>query len=74
MIAARRLIQLVAFLAMVRRWGPHAAELALVLGAYMTYLVTRERIFQDTAATAMLNAQRVISWERSAGIFWEPAW
>jgi len=59
---------------MVRRWGPHVAELVLILGAYLIYLVTRDRVFQDTAATALLNAQRVTSWEKSAGIFWEPAW
>jgi len=74
MLAARRLIQLVPSLSIVGRWGPHLAELALILGAYLIYLVTRDRIFQDTAATAMLNAQRVISWERSGGIFWEAAW
>lgn len=71
MLAARRLIQLVSSPSMVRRWWPHVAELALILGAYLIYLGTRDRIFQDTA---MINAQRVISWERSAGIFWEAAW
>ena len=59
---------------MAKGWRPHVAELALILGAYRIYLMTRDRIFQDTGATAMLNAQRVISWERSAGFFWEPAW
>ena len=73
-VAVQRLTELVSALSMLSRWRIHVAELALICGAYLIYLVTRDRIFQDTAATAVLNARRVTSWERSVGIFWEPAW
>ena len=74
MLAAQRLVQLVSVPAMIRRWRPYVAELAVILGAYLIYLVARDLIYQDTAATAVLNSHRVTSWERFAGIFWEPAW
>ncbi|PKB83433.1 MAG: hypothetical protein BZY88_01960 [SAR202 cluster bacterium Io17-Chloro-G9] len=56
------------------RWKPQLLELALIIGAYLLYVLTRGLVFSDTDQTALVNAQRVVDAERSLGIFWEPGW
>jgi hypothetical protein len=55
-------------------WKGHLLELALILGAYAVYLLTRGLVFSDLDAKGLENAGRVISLEKSMGIFWEPGW
>ena len=52
----------------------HVLELALFLGAYLVYLLTRGLIFSDQSSVGLENAGRVIALEKSLGIFWEPGW
>ena len=49
-------------------------ELALVIGAYAVYILTRGLFFSDVSGTGLENAGRIISAEKSLGIFWEPGW
>lgn len=53
---------------------PHLREVGIVVGAYFAYMYTRALLFTDVEATALANAQDIISLERAAGFFWEPAW
>ena len=53
---------------------PHVQELAVIAGAYWAYMYTRSLAFNDFGATALGNAGKVISLEKSAGFFWEPGW
>ena len=53
---------------------PHARELAIVVAAYWAYMYTRSLVFNDAGATALNNAEAIISLERSLGFFWEPQW
>ena len=53
---------------------PHARELAIIAGAYWIYMYTRSLAFYDFKATAIENAGRIISLEKSLGLFWEPKW
>ncbi len=53
---------------------PHVQELAVIAGAYWAYMYTRSLAFNDFGATALSNAGKVISLEKSAGFFWEPGW
>ena len=55
-----------------RRWLVPGLEVGLYLGCYLVYWITRGLLFDES--TALLNAERVISIERSLGIFGEPAW
>ena len=55
-------------------WKGHFLELALILGAYAVYLLTRGLVFSDLDAKGLENADRLISLEKSLGIFWEPGW
>lgn len=55
-----------------RRWFAPGREVALYLGCYLVYLLTRGLLFDESVA--LLNAQKVISIERSLGILVEPAW
>jgi len=48
-------------------------EISLVVFAYFAYFAVRN-ITQGAESQAMLNADRVISFERRLGILWEPAW
>lgn len=51
---------------------PHLREAGLLFGAYLVYLaIAKGLVNQDAALT---NADKVVSFERSLGIFWEPAW
>ena len=43
-------------------------------GAYFFYMYTRSLVFDDFEATALANAAKIISLERSLGFFWEPDW
>lgn len=54
-------------------WLGHSLELALYLGAYLVYLLTRGLIFPDPQV-ALDNADRIISAEQALGIFREPGW
>ena len=55
-----------------RRWLAPGLEVGLYLGCYLVYLLTRGLLFNESVA--LMHAQRVISIERSLGIFVEPAW
>ncbi len=59
---------------MLRRYKPHLLEMSLIAGAYLVYLVTRGLAFPDVEATALSNAEKVVSLEINLGIFWEPGW
>ena len=59
---------------MLRRYKPHLLELSLISGAYLVYLLTRGLAFSDVKATALSNAEKVVSLEKGLGIFWEPGW
>ena len=53
---------------------PHARELGIIAGAYFIYMYTRSLVFDDFGATALANAGKIISLEKSLGFFWEPDW
>ena len=53
---------------------PHLREIAIVVGAYFAYMYSRALVFSDFQGTALANARRVIDFEKSAGLFWEPVW
>ena len=55
-------------------WKGHFLELALIIGAYAVYLLTRGLVFSDLDSKGLENAGRVISLEKSLGFFWEPEW
>jgi hypothetical protein len=55
-------------------WKGHILELALIIGAYVVYLLTRGLVFSDLDVKGLENAGRVISLEKSLGFFWEPGW
>jgi hypothetical protein len=55
-------------------WNTHLRELLIIVAAYFAYMYTRYLVFADSQATALANAQDVISLERSLGLFWEPQW
>ena len=57
-----------------RAVAPHVAELALVGGAYLTYMLVRWWISGDISSVAFDNAERIVELERGLGVFWEPAW
>ena len=57
-----------------RRAVPHVREAVIVVGAYFTYLYTRQLVFSDAQAVAFENASRVVSIEKNLGFFWEPTW
>ena len=54
------------------RWRGHGAELALYVGFYALYLVTRGLVFEGDGQ-ALANAERVVALERATGLFVEPA-
>lgn len=49
-------------------------EIALYIGAYMVYLVTRGLVHDDTRAVGLVNGERVVSLQRDLGFLWEPGW
>ena len=60
--------------ATLRAWQAHILEVCLILGAYVVYLLTRGLVFSDLDGKGLENAGRVISAEKSLGVFWEPGW
>ncbi len=46
----------------------------LLFGAYGIYLVVRNIIVPTAQTTAFLNAERLIDFEKSLHMFWEPGW
>ena len=58
----------------LRGWKPHILEMAVVVGSYFAYILTRGLLFSDLDAKGLQNAGRVISAEKWLGIFWEPGW
>ena len=54
------------------RWRGHAAEVALYVGFYLLYLLTRGLLF-DGSGQALANADRTIALEGSVGLFVEPS-
>lgn len=56
-----------------RRAFPHMREVALVVGAYFTYMFTRNLVFSDVSV-AFDNAERVVALEKNLGLHWEPVW
>ena len=61
-------------LSLVSAWKPHLLELALFVGAYLVYLLTRGLLNSDTDRIGVENAERVVSAEKALGLFWEPSW
>ena len=59
---------------LLRVWKPHAAELGLIVGFYLVYLMTQGLFYSQLDEVGLQNALRVISLERWLGLFWEPAW
>ncbi|MFB3119240.1 MAG: hypothetical protein ACE1Y2_01775, partial [Stenotrophomonas maltophilia] len=59
---------------LMHEWKPHVAELGMIIGFYLLYLVTRGAIFSQPDQSGLQNAQRVASLERRVGVFWEPGW
>jgi len=49
-------------------------EIALYIGAYIAYLVTRGLVHDDTRAVGLVNGERVVSLQRDLGFLWEPDW
>ena len=58
----------------LRIWKPHAADLGLIIGFYLIYLITRGLFYSQPEEAGLQNALRVVSLERKVGMFWEPAW
>lgn len=52
----------------------HLLELALVVGAYLIYELIGKYGVPNVESIAYQNAVRVIAWETSLGISWEPQW
>ncbi len=74
MASIRSRLQKLTLLAVLWRWKPQLLEVALIVGAYLVYVLTRGLVFSDTGRTGLENAQRVVAAERSLGFFWEPGW
>ena len=57
---------------------PYLKDLSITVVAYWTaylvYLLAGQVVYSNFEGTAMANASRVIEFERSIGIFWEPFW
>ena len=56
-----------------RTWRNDALEIALYVGVYLFYLLTRGLVFSGDAV-GLANAERIIALEQSLGLFREPAW
>jgi hypothetical protein len=59
---------------LLRELTPHAAELGLIIGFYLIYLITRGLFYSQLDEAGLQNALRVVSLERGLGMYWEPAW
>lgn len=59
---------------LLRAWRPHLAELGLIVGLYLVYLLSRGLVFRELDQTGVQNAHQVIALEQSFGFFWEPGW
>ena len=57
-------------------WGRRlvVAEVALYVGAYVLYLLTRGLVHDDTRAVGIENGRQIVSFQESLGLLWEPAW
>ena len=49
-------------------------EIALYIGAYIVYLVSRDLSHEDTRAVGLVNAGRIVSLQKELGFLWEPSW
>jgi membrane-associated phospholipid phosphatase len=54
-----------------RRYLREGGELGLVALAFLLYFIVRGNV-ADRTDLAMDNARRIIDWQRSLGIYWEP--
>ena len=54
-------------------WRGHGLEVALYVGIYLLYLLTRGLVFAGDGM-ALANAERIIALEQALGLFHEPAW
>ncbi len=52
----------------------HAREPALILGAYLVYVLTRNLLGGGSDGAAVDNAAKLIAFESARGFFWEPSW
>ena len=55
-------------------WPRHLREIFIVLGGYFVYMFTRRFILGDIEAIAFANALKVIDFESTLGLLWEPRW
>lgn len=49
-------------------------ELIFLFGAYGIYLIVRNLVVPTAQTTAFLNAERLIDFEKTLHIYWEPGW
>lgn len=49
-------------------------EVVLIAGAYFAYMFVRNMIVDNVEVVGFENAASLISWEQSAGFFWEVSW
>ena len=57
-------------------WKHRAAlnEIALYVGAYIFYFVTRDLVHSDAWAEGLINGEKVMLLQRDLGFLWEPGW
>ncbi len=57
-------------------WKHRAAlnEIALYVGAYIFYFVTRDLVHSDAWAEGLTNGEKVMLLQRDLGFLWEPGW
>ena len=50
------------------------AEVALYLGAYLVYVLSRGVVYDDTRAVAVFNGERIVALQEQLRFLWEPGW
>jgi len=58
----------------IRRNRTALSEIALYVGAYIVYLVSRDLVHSDARAEGLINGEKVVSLQRDLGFLWEPGW
>ncbi len=50
------------------------AEIALYIGAYLVYVLSRGLVYDDPRAVGIVNGQRIVDLQGLLGFLWEPGW
>ena len=50
------------------------AEVALYVGAYLVYVLSRGVVYDDTRAVAVFNGERIVALQERLHFLWEPGW